>query len=102
MGSLSWLFARNESRTRMCEPFATSSRGTCVCDASRSAAVLLLQAYISGPLPETDDMNRASLAPIAAALVVSASAQMQPIAFTEFDLDNPDQPLPPGGSRRVH
>ncbi len=24
------------------------------------------------------------------------------VAGTEFDLDNPDQPLPPGGSRRVH
>ncbi|QQR86176.1 MAG: insulinase family protein [Flavobacteriales bacterium] len=33
-------------------------------------------------------MNRASMAPVAAALAVSASAQMRPIEFTEFDLDN--------------
>ncbi|MEO8069528.1 MAG: pitrilysin family protein [Flavobacteriales bacterium] len=33
-------------------------------------------------------MNRASMAPLAAALAVSASAQMKPIEYTEFDIDN--------------
>jgi zinc protease len=66
----------------------TRSHGTCAYGASYATEALTPQAYISGPLPETDDMNRANLAPIAAALAVSASAQMQPIAFTEFDLDN--------------